>query len=60
MGDNRPFLIDVEKGARIIADLIDRGVQESTVPVWPWNVVGRVLKMLPTSALAKQLKPRKR
>ncbi len=60
MGDNRPFLIDVEKGATIIADLIDRGGQESTVPVWPWNVVGRALKILPTSALAKQLKPRKR
>ncbi len=57
---SRPFLIDVEKGARIMADLIERGVQESTVPVFPWNVVSRVLKLMPTSALARQLKPRKR
>ena len=60
MGDARPFLIDVEKGAKIIADLIDRGVQKATVPVWPWNVVGFFLKLLPTAMLAKSMKPRKR
>lgn len=57
---SRPFLIDVDKGARIMADLIERGVQESTVPVFPWNVVSRVLRLMPTSALARQIKPRKR
>jgi short-subunit dehydrogenase len=60
MGDRRPFLIDVDKGARIIADLIERGVQESTVPVWPWNVISRLLKVMPTAALARQVQPRKR
>ncbi len=53
---SRPFLIDVAKGARIIADLIERGVGNSTVPVWPWNVVGKLLRVLPTGVLAKQAK----
>lgn len=53
---SRPFLITVEKGARIVADLIERGVQTSTVPVYPWNLVGGLLQILPTGALAKAAK----
>lgn len=53
---SRPFLIGVDKGARIIADLIERGVQTSTVPVYPWNVVGKLLRVLPTGLLAKSAK----
>lgn len=53
---SRPFLITVDKGARIIADLIERGVQTSTVPVYPWNLVGGLLKILPTGALARAAK----
>jgi short-subunit dehydrogenase len=53
---SRPFLVTVDKGARIVADLIERGVQTSTVPVYPWNLVGRLLRILPTSALAKGAK----
>jgi short-subunit dehydrogenase len=51
---SRPFLIDVEKGARITADLIERGVSYSTVPRWPWNVMRRVLRVVPTSMLARR------
>ena len=50
---NRPFLITAEKGARMIADMIERRVTSSTVPVWPWCLLGRVLKWLPTSVVAK-------
>jgi hypothetical protein len=50
---NRPFLITVEKGARLIADMIERKVKSSTVPVWPWGILGRMLKVLPTSVVAK-------
>lgn len=50
---SRPFLITVEKGAAVIADLVERGVKERTVPVWPWNVVARVMRVLPTSRIAK-------
>jgi NADP-dependent 3-hydroxy acid dehydrogenase YdfG len=53
---SRPFLIDVAKGARIIADLIERGVRNSTVPVYPWNLIGHLLKVLPTGMLARQAK----
>ena len=53
---SRPFVISVDKGARIIADLIERKVQTSTVPVYPWNFVGRLLRVLPTGMLAKSTK----
>jgi len=50
---SRPFVISVEKGAAIIAGLIEKKVKSSTVPVFPWNIVGRLLKILPTSIIAK-------
>jgi short-subunit dehydrogenase len=53
MISSRPFLISVEKGASIIADLIEKKVKSSTVPVFPWNIVGKLLKLLPTSVIAK-------
>ncbi|WP_250657503.1 SDR family oxidoreductase [Alkalimarinus coralli] len=49
---SRPFLIDVEKGSRILVDLIEKKVKKSTVPVYPWNVVGQLLKVIPQSLLA--------
>ena len=53
MMKNRPFLISVEKGAEIIARLIEKRVKSSTVPVYPWKVVGRLMKVLPTGVIAK-------
>ena len=53
MMKKRPFLISVEKGAEIIARLIGKRVKSSTVPVYPWNVVGRLMKVLPTGVIAK-------
>jgi NAD(P)-dependent dehydrogenase (short-subunit alcohol dehydrogenase family) len=49
----RPFLISAEKGATIIAHLIGKKVKSSTVPVFPWNIVGRVMKILPASMMAR-------
>ncbi|UZE95035.1 SDR family oxidoreductase [Alkalimarinus alittae] len=49
---SRPFLIDVEKGSQILVELIEKKVKKSTVPVYPWNVVGRLLKVLPQFMLA--------
>jgi len=43
----RPFLVDAGDGARRIADLIERGVTRSTVPVFPWNVIGFVMRTMP-------------
>ncbi|MFD2229828.1 SDR family oxidoreductase [Alkalimarinus sediminis] len=49
---SRPFLIDVEKGSHILVDLIEKKVKKSTVPVYPWNMIGRLLKVVPQSLLA--------
>jgi short-subunit dehydrogenase len=51
--ESRPFLIDVEKGARIMADLIERRVRYSTVPRMPWTLLAPLLRVLPTSVLAR-------
>jgi NAD(P)-dependent dehydrogenase (short-subunit alcohol dehydrogenase family) len=50
---SRPFLIDAEKGARIMADLIERGVAYATVPRFPWTVLAPLLRVLPTSLLLR-------
>lgn len=49
---SRPFLINAEKGACILVDLIENKVKKSTVPVYPWNMIGRLLKVVPQSLLA--------
>lgn len=51
LGDKRPFLVDVETGARAAADLIEKKVKHSTVPKWPWTAVGWVLKALPDALM---------
>jgi hypothetical protein len=54
----RPFVIDVEKGAQITADLIERGVGYATVPRFPWMVLKPLLRVLPTSLLARSVPQR--
>ena len=55
---SRPFLISVEKGAGIAADLIERGVGHSTVPRMPWTLVRPLLKIAPTRLLARAVPKR--
>ena len=43
----RPFLISAEKCARLTADMIEKKVLSSTVPLWPWALVSRVMKFIP-------------
>jgi NAD(P)-dependent dehydrogenase (short-subunit alcohol dehydrogenase family) len=50
---NRPFLIPVDKGARIAADLIERGTKHSTVPRMPWTLIRPLLRVVPTGLLAR-------
>ena len=50
---SRPFLISAEKGATMIADMIERKVKSSTVPVWPWCLLRHIFKLLPTGVVAK-------
>ena len=49
----RQFLIPREEGAKSIADKIERGVNSSTIPVYPWSVVSRLLRILPTGLIAR-------
>lgn len=44
---SRPFLVSAEQGAARAADLIERGVRTSPVPVFPWNAVGLLMRSLP-------------
>jgi short-subunit dehydrogenase len=44
---SRPFLITAAEGARQMADLIERRVRHSTVPVLPWTLVGTLMRSLP-------------
>jgi hypothetical protein len=53
---NRPFVIPVERGAAIMARMIERKVGFRYVPVWPWTLVAPVLKVLPASLLAPRKK----
>jgi hypothetical protein len=50
---SRPFLISVDKGSRIIANLIEKKVKSSTVPVFPWNILKYVMKILPVRIMAR-------
>jgi short-subunit dehydrogenase len=50
---SRPFLIDVQKGARIMADLIERRVGYATVPRLPWSVLAPLMRVAPTSLLVR-------
>jgi NAD(P)-dependent dehydrogenase (short-subunit alcohol dehydrogenase family) len=49
----RPFVVDATRGARVIADRIERGVGEAAVPRLPWAVVGPLLRFVPTGWLAR-------
>jgi NAD(P)-dependent dehydrogenase (short-subunit alcohol dehydrogenase family) len=50
---SRPFLIDAANGARMMADLIERGVAHATVPRMPWTVLAPLLRVLPTRVLLR-------
>ena len=49
----RPFVISAGKAAAIIAGMIEKKVKSTTVPVFPWNIIGRLLKILPISVVSK-------
>jgi short-subunit dehydrogenase len=50
---SRPFLVSAEKGAAMIAGMIEKKVKSSTVPVWPWCILGPLLRWLPTRVIAQ-------
>lgn len=54
---SRPFVIPLEKGAAIMARMIERKVGFRFVPVFPWVFVVALMKILPGALLAP--KPRR-
>ena len=52
----RPFLIDVDRGAAIMARMIERQVGRRWVPVLPWTIIAQLLKILPAALLAPRPK----
>jgi len=48
----RPFVIPVEKGAAMMARMIEDKVGMRWVPVLPWTIVAMLLKVLPAALLA--------
>ncbi len=50
---NRPFLISLERGARIIADRIEGKARNPAVPRWPWAWLARVLAIAPTRFISR-------
>jgi len=49
----RPFVVDSVRGAGRICRLIERRVRSSTVPVFPWAILGRLLRALPLRVVAR-------
>lgn len=50
---SRPFVIDAERGAAIIARHIAKRSQSAYVPSWPWALLGPLLPLLPAAIMAK-------
>jgi NAD(P)-dependent dehydrogenase (short-subunit alcohol dehydrogenase family) len=55
---SRPFVIPLERGAAIMARMIERQVGFRWVPVWPWTLVVPLLKVLPTALVAPRARRR--
>ncbi|HTE41054.1 MAG TPA: SDR family oxidoreductase [Steroidobacteraceae bacterium] len=51
---SRPFVITVERGAKLIADKIDRGVATAVVPAFPWTLVKWIARFIPTRLIARR------
>lgn len=49
----RPFVIPLDRGARIIARRIERHTASAFVPTFPWSIIARLLRILPTGMIAK-------
>ncbi len=49
----RPFLISAPKGAKLIADAVERKAKRAFIPRFPWAFVARLLRILPAAAVAR-------
>lgn len=49
----RPFVVDVVTGTRQMVDLIERKVDNSSVPRWPWSAMWYLTKVVPIKTVGK-------
>lgn len=52
-GLSRPFSVDAATGSRAMVDAIEKAPAHAYVPTWPWAVLGRVLRVMPTPILRR-------
>ncbi|GAA4781395.1 SDR family oxidoreductase [Actinomycetospora chlora] len=52
-GMTMPFAVDAATGTRAMADAIERAPAFAYVPTWPWAVLGRALRVVPTAVLRR-------
>ena len=50
---SRPFVISAEKGARLMADMIEKKIWSSAVPVWPWSFITKIMRLVPERLWSK-------
>jgi short-subunit dehydrogenase len=48
-----PYMIDGARGARLLAEAIEREPAKACVPWWPWAPIGFLMRHLPLSWVAK-------
>jgi short-subunit dehydrogenase len=48
-----PYMIDGERGARLLVEAIERAPAKAYVPWWPWAPLGYLMRRLPLSWVAK-------
>lgn len=48
-----PFAVDAATGSRAMADAVERAPAFAYVPTWPWSLLGRVLRVVPTPILRR-------
>lgn len=51
---SRPFVVPVERGVTQLVDRIERKARYAYVPWWPWAIVGRALRVLPSVFLPRR------
>jgi short-subunit dehydrogenase len=51
--DKLPFIIEADKGCKLLVKEIEAEVDEACVPAWPWKPVGFLMRNLPLKQVAK-------
>lgn len=52
-GMTRPLSVDAATGSRAMVEAIEKARAFAYVPTWPWAVLGRVLRVMPTPILRR-------